>query len=57
MLNQDGYYDALLAWVDSTVAEGFAKPDARRHLRVTRTLDETLEALAEFAREAANARR
>lgn len=56
VLNQDGYYDALLAWVDRTVAEGFAKPEVRRHLRVTGTLDETLEALAEFERAAANGR-
>jgi uncharacterized protein (TIGR00730 family) len=45
LLNQDGYYDALLAFVDRSVAEKFSKTEARSHLIVVRTLNEVLTAL------------
>lgn len=45
LLNQDGYYDALLAFIDRMVAEKFSGPKAREKLWVARDVGETLEML------------
>ena len=50
LLNQDGYYDTLLAFVDHTVAEKFSKSEARNQIRVARTVDEVLAMLEEIGR-------
>jgi uncharacterized protein (TIGR00730 family) len=50
LLNQDGYYDALLAFLDRSIAEKFSKSEARSHLIVVRTLDEVMAALQEIER-------
>jgi uncharacterized protein (TIGR00730 family) len=34
LLNTEGYYDALLAFMDHTVAEGFLSPAQRAHVQV-----------------------
>lgn len=43
LLNQDGYYDALLAFIDHTVAEKFSRSEARTKLRVARSTDEVIQ--------------
>jgi uncharacterized protein (TIGR00730 family) len=48
LLNQDGYYDALLAFVDHTVTEKFSKGEARNRIRVARTVAELLAMLDEI---------
>lgn len=50
LLNQDGYYDSLLAWLDHSIAEKFSKAEARSHLIVVRTIDEVLAALQDLER-------
>jgi uncharacterized protein (TIGR00730 family) len=45
LLNQDGYFDALLAFVDHTVSEKFSKGESRQHLLVTKTVEEVLALL------------
>lgn len=50
LLNQDGYYDALLAFLDHSIAEKFSKPEARAQIKVARTIEEVLEMLEEVAR-------
>lgn len=48
LLNVDGFFDALLAWLDHSVREGFVK-EKHRHLLLTATEPERLlEALASF---------
>jgi cytokinin riboside 5'-monophosphate phosphoribohydrolase len=42
LFNQDGYYDALLAFVDRTIAEKFSKNESRDHLMVASTVEEIL---------------
>jgi uncharacterized protein (TIGR00730 family) len=50
LLNQDGYYDSLLAFVDHSIAEKFSKTEARSHFIVVRTIDEALAALDDIER-------
>jgi predicted Rossmann-fold nucleotide-binding protein len=45
LLNQDGYYDALLQFLDTTVNEGFLRPRYRSVLVVERELEPLLERL------------
>ena len=45
LLNQDGYYDALLQFLDTTVSEGFLRPRYRSVLIVERQLEPLLERL------------
>ncbi len=52
LLNQDGYYDTLLAFLDHSIAEKFSKREARAQLIVVRTLDQVVTALAEIERRA-----
>jgi uncharacterized protein (TIGR00730 family) len=35
LLNVDGFYDPLLAWVERAIADGFEKPERRAFLSVT----------------------
>jgi uncharacterized protein (TIGR00730 family) len=51
LLNQDGYYDSLLAFVDHSIAEKFSKTEARGQLRVVRTVDEAIAVLGEIERD------
>lgn len=45
LLNQDGYYDALLKFVDHAIAEKFSKGEARSQFAVVKTVEEVLAAL------------
>jgi uncharacterized protein (TIGR00730 family) len=45
LLNHEGYYDALLAFIDNAVRSGFVDAHTRRRLLVASTLDETLATL------------
>ena len=45
LLNQEGYYDALLQFLDSTVKEGFLRPRYRSILIVERELGPLLDQL------------
>lgn len=49
LLNQDGYYDALIAWLDRSVSEQFSKPEAMKHLRIVDTVDGLLGELNQLA--------
>lgn len=42
LLNQDGFYDALLAFIDHTVATKFSKSEVRGKIMVANTVDEVL---------------
>jgi uncharacterized protein (TIGR00730 family) len=42
LLNQNGYYDPLLAMLDRAVAEGFLKPQNRSAAQAVATVDEAL---------------
>ena len=42
ILNQDGYYDGLLAFLDRAISEKFSRDDLRQKIQVVRTLDEAL---------------
>jgi len=46
LLNQDGYYDPLLAFLDRSVAEGFLQPRYRAALLVAADVETALEQLA-----------
>lgn len=52
LVNQDGYYDTLLAFLDHSIAEKFSKSEARGHLIVVRTVPEAVSMLAEIERRA-----
>jgi uncharacterized protein (TIGR00730 family) len=49
LLNQDGYYDSLLAFVYHSIAEKFSKAEARGQLRVVRTVGEAMAVLEQTA--------
>ena len=49
LLGVAGYWDALLAWLDHAVAEGFLATDHRRLVGADRDLDSLLERFAAFA--------
>lgn len=42
LLNQDGYYDTLLAFLDHSIAEKFSKPEARGQFMVAKSVEEVL---------------
>jgi uncharacterized protein (TIGR00730 family) len=46
LLGRDGYWDALLAWLDHAVAEGFLAPDHRALVTFDADLDALLERFA-----------
>jgi len=48
LLNIDGYYDELLAFLDKTVREGFVKPLWRDALIVERDIAALLDAMARY---------
>jgi len=48
ILNQDGYYDSLLAFYDRAVEEKFSRDDLRQKFRVARTLDEVFALLEQI---------
>jgi hypothetical protein len=49
LINVDGYYDQLLAFLDRAVADGFVRRPHRESLCVGRSLAEVLEALEAMA--------
>jgi uncharacterized protein (TIGR00730 family) len=49
LLNVAGYFDALLAWIDHAVQEGFLRTQHRKLLIVSADTRELLDALREFA--------
>jgi uncharacterized protein (TIGR00730 family) len=50
LLNVTGYFDALLAWLDHTVQEGFVKPIHRRLLLVANEPEQLLDLLLQDRR-------
>jgi uncharacterized protein (TIGR00730 family) len=48
LLNQDGYYDGLLAFVDRAIAEKFSRENLRQNLSVVRTVDELFALLEQW---------
>lgn len=50
LLNQDGYFDALLAFLDHTIAEKFSGVSAREQLAVARDLGELMALLEQAAK-------
>lgn len=52
LLNVDGYYDRLLAFMDQTVSEGFVPPSQRQLLQVAADPVELLDRLATQAPQA-----
>jgi uncharacterized protein (TIGR00730 family) len=48
LLGWDGYWDALLGWLDHAVAEGFLAPENRALVQVDRDLDALLERFASW---------
>jgi uncharacterized protein (TIGR00730 family) len=46
LLDVDGFFDPLLAWIDRTVTEGFVKSSHRDALIVERDVDRLLDRLA-----------
>ena len=49
LLNVDGYYDALIAFLDEMTAAGYLAPDQRAILRTARTAQEALSRLRQAA--------
>jgi len=49
LLNQDGYYDALLAFLDHSISEKFSREAVRQQFLVARNLEEVLELLEQTA--------
>jgi uncharacterized protein (TIGR00730 family) len=48
LLDQDGFYSGLLAWLDGLVTNGFVRPSSRSTVRVVSTLEEALDAVDDF---------
>ncbi|XP_076917011.1 cytokinin riboside 5'-monophosphate phosphoribohydrolase LOG4-like [Bidens hawaiensis] len=48
LLNVDGYYNALLSFIDNAVDEGFITTNARRIIVSAQTANELLSKLEEF---------
>ncbi|KAM3368790.1 hypothetical protein ACQJBY_016986 [Aegilops geniculata] len=49
LLNVDGYYNALLCFIDNAVDEGFIKPTARHIIVLAPTPKELLDKLEEYS--------
>uniref|UniRef100_A0ACD5V4G8 Uncharacterized protein n=2 Tax=Avena sativa TaxID=4498 RepID=A0ACD5V4G8_AVESA len=49
LLNVDGYYNALLSFIDTAVEEGFIKPTARHIIVLAPTPSELLDKLEEYS--------
>ncbi|KAG2548436.1 hypothetical protein GQ55_9G211300 [Panicum hallii var. hallii] len=48
LLNVDGYYNALLTFIDKAVEEGFINPSARRIIVLAPTAQELMDKLEEY---------
>lgn len=48
MLDVDGYFDKLLAFVDHAIAEGFVRPEYRKMITVAETPAGLLDAMARY---------
>lgn len=56
LLNTAGYFDALLAWLDRMLDEGFLRPEHRQLLLVEDDVDRLLDALAAYRPTASGAK-
>jgi uncharacterized protein (TIGR00730 family) len=45
ILNQDGYYDPLLAFLDRAITEKFSRDEVRQKIQVARTVEEVFALL------------
>lgn len=52
ILNQGGYYDPLLAWIDRSIAEKFTKAEAKNHVLIAANLEQVVGMLQEIERSA-----
>ncbi|HEY7223490.1 MAG TPA: TIGR00730 family Rossman fold protein [Micromonosporaceae bacterium] len=48
LLDLDGFYAGLLAWLEGLVEGGFVRPTARSAVRVVSTVEEALDAVDDF---------
>lgn len=48
LLDVDGFYEGLIAWLVSVAAQGFVRPESLAMVRVVRTVDEALDAIGRF---------
>lgn len=48
LLNVDGYYDALLEFVDKIVSNGFMKPEYRKLILVSADIEDLLQQMREY---------
>jgi uncharacterized protein (TIGR00730 family) len=49
LLNVEGFFDSLLAWIDRTINDGFLKPRYRDYLLVETSVDALLSKLSQAA--------
>lgn len=49
ILNTDGFFDSLLAWIDQMIEQGFVKPKFRQLLLIASKPDELLELILQGA--------
>jgi uncharacterized protein (TIGR00730 family) len=49
LMNVEGYFDPLIAFLDRAVSEGFVKPDHRAMLIVEENADDLIDALVAYA--------
>jgi uncharacterized protein (TIGR00730 family) len=45
LLDVDGFYEGLMAWLVTVAAQGFVRPESLAMVRVVRTVDEALDAM------------
>jgi uncharacterized protein (TIGR00730 family) len=48
LLDVDGFYEGLIAWLVSVAAQGFLRPESLAMVRVVRTVDEALDVIGRF---------
>jgi hypothetical protein len=48
LLDVDGFYEGLIAWLVSVAGQGFVRPESLAMVRVVRTVDEALDAIGWF---------
>jgi uncharacterized protein (TIGR00730 family) len=48
LLDVDGFYEGLIAWLVSVAVQGFLRPESLAMVRVVRTVDEALDVIGRF---------
>ena len=48
LLDVDGFYEGLIAWLVGVAAQGFVRPESLAMVQVVRTVDEALDAIGRF---------